>query len=63
MHSSKGKSVNTVLITVSHLDVRKNLLEEFSLCVDVLVDAFVDAVDDEGHGAHTGRLQDAAVAL
>ena len=39
------------------------LLEEEPLGVDLLVDALVNAVDDEGHGAHQARPQHAAVAL
>jgi hypothetical protein len=39
------------------------LLHEFSLCVDVFVDAFVDSVDDERDSAHTCRLENATIAL
>ena len=57
-HSSHLSIVRLVFVEEVH-----ELLEEEALGVDLLVDSLVNAVDDEGDGAHQARLQHAAVAL
>ena len=41
----------------------KSDLLELAPFVDLLVDAFVDAVEDDGDGAHQSRLQHCRVAF